>query len=298
MNNKFDLITLDNGLATFVNNKEEQFEKSSNNQPMRHDGLSTGFIDLDKKIGGIGQGLTVIAGRPLNHSDTLQRNILENIILELRNNQYVLHIELGLPINNFYNKMLSSLSSIHYPTLESGHLDDDDWASLSATLGQLMKKPKLVVHNKTTYIEDIQSIVEQMKQEHGEIAVISISSLQDLKTKTTFDNRYAEVCYISKRLKQLSLDEKARVIVGSSVNRKCEERADMRPVLSDLRDSGTIEEDANLILFCYNQRAYNSSAPALTEVIIGKNDFGYTSSIKLSCNDMFSRLDNFLESVE
>ncbi|EHN68699.1 DnaB helicase C-terminal domain-containing protein [Aliivibrio fischeri] len=294
MKENIEVISMDVGLENCLLKIEKQYQKEEVTTAWRCDALSTGYNDVDKKTGGISKGLTVIAGRPLNHHAMFHRNIIENILLDLNNEECILHFESDLNIDSFYRRVVSSISRVDYSALESGKIDDESWSRISATMGILMEKQNLFIHGKSTYIEDIQDVIDTVELDGKRVSVISISSIHNLKTKDRYESRYAEVCAISKKLKAMAIDLNIYLIVGSNVNRKCEERADKRPLIWDLRDSGTLEEDANTIMFCYNNEVYGENNFGVAEVIIAKNDFGERSISKLFCNSQYSRFDNFL----
>lgn len=298
MKDNIEVLSLSDGLERLLVKTEAQYNNEISSDTWRCGSLSTGYPDLDRKTGGIGKGLTVIAGRPLNHHEMFHRNVLENMLFELEQGKNIFHLELGIDSDSFYRRLLSSLSRVDYVKLESGQLDDEDWARISASMGILMEKQNLFIRNKSTYVEDIPEIFKQLELDNGKISVISISSIHNLKTKIRYESRYAEICSISKALKAMSIDLDICLIVGSNINRKCEERADKRPLIWDLRDSGTLEEDANIILLCYNHGVYTDDSFGHAEVIVAKNDFGGSGTTRLFCNSQFSRFDNFSSLVE
>lgn len=288
MKDKIEVSSLTEGLEVFLNKTKMQCEIPY----FRCGALVTGFPDLDKKIGGLGKGLNVIAGRPLNYHEMFHRNIIENMLMELDDSNSILHLESGIDVDSFYRRMVSSFSRVDYMKLDKGQLDDDSWARISATLELFKKRKNLFVRHKSTYVEDIPKLIQQLDSEDKKVSVLSISSIHNLKTKKPYESRYAEVSNISKTLKAISIDYDLCLIVGSNVNRRCEERVDKQPLIRDLRDSGTLEDDANTILFCYNPDVYSEDNLDITEIAIAKNDFGSLGSIRLLCSQQYSRFDN------
>ncbi|MEZ8095799.1 DnaB-like helicase C-terminal domain-containing protein [Photobacterium swingsii] len=290
------LLTMEAALESVLMKLESKYQEPEPSN-IKIDAFSTGYIDLDKKIGGLGKGLTVISGRPMHGADVLQRNILENIVMEQGPcGSKVLHFETNTDTDYFYQRVLSSLGRVDFSDIQLGQLDDEAWARISSTMGLLMGCKNLIVCDKPKiYIEDIEKICDEVIKEHGGLATISFSSLQSICTRKKCDTRYAEVSEASRFLKYLSLKYDTRVIVTSNLNRNLEQRADKRPLLWDLRDSGSIEEDADVILFCYRDEVYNeeSSFINISEVIISKNNFSSGGIVHLTYVDNFSRFDNY-----
>lgn len=292
-----NLLTMEAALESVLIKIESKYQEPEFSN-IKIDAFSTGYSDLDKKIGGLGKGLTIISGRPGHGAEVLQRNILENIAMELGlSSSKVLHFETNVDTDYFYQRLLSSLSRVEFSNIQLGLLDDEAWARISCTMGVLMELQNLIVCDKPKlYIEDIEKICDEVIKENGDLAVISFSSLQSISTRKKCDTRYAEVSEVSRFLKYLSLKYDTRVIVTSSLNRNLEQRADKRPVLWDLRDSGSIEEDADVIIFCYRDEIYNEETPFknISEVIISKNNFTAEGIVRLTYIDQFSRYDNYV----
>lgn len=288
---KYEIKTVSSELAKLFESLEDHCAENKNLQLKLH-GLPTGFLEIDQFIGGIGKGLTVIAGRPLSCNDILHRNIIEYNIFNNKENPIILHIETNELSESYFSKILSSTSKVALNALSSGSLDSEGWDRLAIGTEKLDNIKNFLLYNKTIYIQELPEICDQIINDYGAVNLISISNIQDLRTKTKYENRYAEISEISKALKKLSLDYNTRVLIGSGLNRKCEERVDKRPMLYDLRDSGTIEEDANVIMFCFNPCAYFEEAEEKIEVIVAKNDLNTLGVVELVYIPKFSKIVN------
>ncbi|MFI3276540.1 DnaB-like helicase C-terminal domain-containing protein [Vibrio sp.] len=156
-----------------------------------------------------------------------------------------------------------------------------------------------MVNRPTLYIEDIEQICDETIEEYGALPVIAIDSLQAVRSRKSFDNRYAETAEITRTLKALSVKYNTRLVVRSNLNRNLELRADKRPVLFDLRDSGTIEDDATMVIFSYVESVYVPDecfdGVSLMEAIVAKNDGGRMGTATLLYSAPYSRADNYCE---
>lgn len=160
-------------------------------------------------------------------------------------------------------------------------------------------QPLLTANQSTLYIEDVESICNEAIEQYGQLPLVAFDSLQAIRSRKAYDNRYAEIAEITRTLKALSVKLDTRLIVKSSLNRNLEQRADKRPVLFDLRDSGTIEDDATLVIFSYLNSVYSPDecfdGASLMEAIIAKSPNGYVGTATLLHNTPFSRVDNYCE---
>lgn len=263
---------------------------------------STGYPALDQLIGGLSSGFIVVAGRTLHCAETLHRNLFENAILELgcakENGKKALFFNTSMSNDDFYTHILSSLSRVKLDTMMKGSISDVDWSRISSSMGLLMKgEPILTVNRSILYVEDVEKICDEAIDEYGDLPVVAFDSLQAIRSRKAFDNRYSEMAEVTRTLKALSVKYDTRMIVKSNLNRNLEQRADKRPVLFDLRDSGTIEDDATLVIFSYLESVYstdqNFDGLSLMEAIVAKSPNGCTGIVNLLHVGQFSRVDNF-----
>jgi len=290
-----EIKTVSTMVECILDLKELSNEELANNPVLYTKALSTGFDDLDQLTGGIQPGLTVIAGRPGSGHECIQRNIIEQVALNEEHS--VLHFECSDIAENFIQKIISSLGRVNYYHLQTSNLDDDEWARLAASSGIMVDKMKLLYCDGVKLTtKQIDNAVKESIKENGNISMISINWLQLIRTGKVHDSRYGEICEISRFLKSLAKKYSIPVLVTSTLNRKLEERADKRPVTYDLRDSGTIEDDANSILFTYNSALYDcdSEDKGTIEVIVAKNN-GPIGCVKLLYQEQFCRADNYLK---
>jgi replicative DNA helicase len=257
-------------------------------------GLSTGYSDLDKMIGGLKQGLYVIAGSSEMRTDTLQRNIIEHA--SLTGDKTVLHFECNLNNTDFTNFCLSSIGRIDITKMSQCMLGDEEWERLSSTMGLLSEKINLELCDCAGMTTD--QLEEQVKKvsQRNQLSMISINSMHNLRLPFRTENRYNEMAEVSRFLKELSKKYEVPVVVTASINRRLIERSDKRPILSDLRDTGTIGDDADYILFVYRDEVYHedSAFGGMAEVIIAKNQTGGVGRIPLTYIGPFSRFENYV----
>lgn len=275
----------------FYNRRSENLGHSK----VRFDACPTGFRDLDDSIGGISPGFTVIAGRPCNGSDVLFRQLITNAVLEFNNinnfmyKQKALIFSTSLSAKDFLVRILCAYGLIPLNTLMKVAMDGDEWMKFTSSFTFFFEEndPFLLVDNiSPLFVEDLDEFILKTIDQYGHLPIIAFDSLQAIRTRKKFDSRYAETAEVSRTLKELQVRYNTRIIAVCSVNRNVEQRADMRPVLSDLRDSGTIEDDANLVLFTYINAFYSgewldNNNVSIMEVLVGKNDWGKQDRIQL-----------------
>ena len=258
-------------------------------------GLTTGFIDLDKKTSGLQPSdLVIVAGRPSMGKTTFAMNLAEHAAMT--QDKPVLIYSLEMPSEQIMMRMLASLGRINQTKVRTGQLDDDDWARLSSTMGLLMEKGKMYVDDASGLTPtDVRSRARRIARDHGGISMIMVDYLQLMRVPSLADNRTLEIAEISRSLKSLAKELKCPVVALSQLNRTLEQRADKRPINSDLRESGSIEQDADLIMFIYRDEVYNedSTDKGIAEIIIGKQRNGPIGKVRLTFQGQFSRFDNY-----
>jgi len=201
-----------------------------------------------------------------------------------------------MPSEQIMMRMLASLGRINQTKVRTGQLDDDDWARLSSTMGLLMEKGKMYVDDASGLTPtDVRSRARRIARDHGGISMIMVDYLQLMRVPSLADNRTLEIAEISRSLKSLAKELKCPVVALSQLNRTLEQRADKRPINSDLRESGSIEQDADLIMFIYRDEVYNedSTDKGIAEIIIGKQRNGPIGKVRLTFQGQFSRFDNY-----
>lgn len=214
-------------------------------------GVSTGFVDLDKKTSGMQPSdLIIVAARPSMGKTTFAMNLAENAMM--LEEKPVLVFSLEMPSEQLMMRMLASLSRVDQTKIRTAQLDDDDWARISNTMAMLKDKDNLFIDDSSGLTPmDVRSRARKLARDKGGISMIMIDYLQLMRVPSLSDNRTLEIAEISRSLKALAKELEVPVIALSQLNRSLEQRADKRPVNSDLRESGSIEQDADLIMFIY-----------------------------------------------
>lgn len=258
-------------------------------------GVTTGFQDLDKKTSGLQPSdLIIVAARPSMGKTTFAMNLCENAMIA--EDKPVLVFSLEMPSEQIMMRMLASLSRVDQTKIRTAQLGDEDWARISNTMAMLKEKDNLFVDDSSglTPIE-VRSRARKLARERGGISMIMVDYLQLMRVPSLSDNRTLEIAEISRSLKALAKELEVPVVALSQLNRSLEQRADKRPVNSDLRESGSIEQDADLIMFIYRDEVYheNSEEKGVAEIIIGKQRNGPIGTSKLVFQGQFSRFDNY-----
>ncbi|GAB0154541.1 replicative DNA helicase [Marinobacterium sp. BA1] len=258
-------------------------------------GITSGFEDLDAKTGGLQRSdLIIVAGRPSMGKTTLACNVVENAMLATRKPALVFSLE--MPKEQLINRMMASLGRIDQTRLKNGRLEEDDWSKLTIAVNVMKDLPILINDTAGLSPMEMRSIARRAKAEHGEIGVIMVDYLQlmQMKGDRRHGNRTEEISEISRSLKALAKEMDCPVIALSQLNRSLEQRPNKRPVNSDLRESGAIEQDADLILFVYRDEVYNEDSPdkGTAELIIGKQRNGPLGTVRLAFLGQYSRFEN------
>ena len=263
-----------------------------------HDGVTgvdTGYQDLNKKTAGLQRSdLIIVAARPSMGKTTFAMNLCENAAM--LHDKPVLIFSLEMPSEQIMMRMLASLSRVDQTRIRTGQLDDEDWARISGTMGILLEKKNIFIDDSSGLTPtEVRSRARRIYRENDGLSMIMIDYLQLMRVPSLSDNRTLEIAEISRSLKALAKELNVPVVALSQLNRSLEQRADKRPVNSDLRESGSIEQDADLIMFIYRDEVYheNSDLKGIAEIIIGKQRNGPIGSVRLTFNGQWSRFDNY-----
>ena len=258
-------------------------------------GVTSGFTDLDKMTSGLQPSdLIIVAARPSMGKTTFAMNLVENAMMA--EDKPVLVFSLEMPSEQIMMRMLASLSRVDQTKIRTAQLDDEDWARISNTMAMLKDKDCLFVDDSSGLTPmDVRSRARKLARERGGISLIMVDYLQLMRVPSLSDNRTLEIAEISRSLKALAKELEVPVVALSQLNRTLEQRADKRPVNSDLRESGSIEQDADLIMFIYRDEVYheNSEYKGIAEIIIGKQRNGPIGTCRLTFQGQFSRFDNY-----
>lgn len=287
------------GIEEILSETVEKIEKLYQKPNNGITGISTGYQDLDKKTSGLqNSDLIIIAARPSMGKTTFAMNLCEYAAMTEK--KPVLIFSLEMPVTQIMMRMLSSLSRVDQTRIRTGKLSDEDWARISSTIGILMKKRNMYIDDSARLTPtEMRSRARRIYRENNGLSLIMIDYLQLMRVPSMSDNRTLEIAEISRSLKSLAKELQIPVIALSQLNRSLEQRGDKKPVNSDLRESGSIEQDADLILFIYRDEVYNenSDLKGVAEIIIGKQRNGPIGTIRLTFNGQLSRFDNYAGSI-
>lgn len=251
-------------------------------------GISTGFVDLDKATTGLHPGnLVVLAGRPAMGKTTLGVNIAENVAVS---GGVALVFSLEMPAEDLVERSMARSGGVNTQTLREGKLTDDDWSRMTIALAKLNGKCLVIDDDPSTAtVSQIRRKAIRLKRKHGRLDLIVIDYLQLMRGEG--NNRNEEIGGITRGLKLLARELKSPIILLSQLNRGVEDRTDKRPMMSDLRESGAIEQDADVILMAYRDEYYNESSTfkGFAEIIIRKQRMGPTGTVPLVFQGQYSR---------
>jgi replicative DNA helicase len=267
------------------------------NNPNKPRGLPTGFIDFDTKTGGLrGGDLLIIAGRPSMGKTTLAINIAEHAALKEGVRASVAIFSLEMPAEQLLTRMLSSVGSVHLGNIRSGKLSEDDWPRITGATKQLQDAKIFIDDTPALTPTELRARARRIKREHG-LDLIVVDYLQLMSVPGTKENRATEISEISRGLKALAKEIHCPVIALSQLNRGVEQRENKRPVMSDLRESGAIEQDADMILLIYREEVYNKETPkkGVADIDLAKHRNGETGDIRLTFRGQFSRFENYAD---
>lgn len=262
-------------------------------------GLSSDYPDLDAKTTGFEPGqLTIIAGRPSSGKTTLAMNIAENVAVQQGKPVQVFSLEMSSA--ELVKRLLSSVGHLDFQRLRAGSLGDEEWPQLTAAVNAMSAAPLHIDDTAALSPADLRARARRAHREHGPLALIVVDYLGLMRVPgIRADNRVAEVTEISRSLKALAKELNVPVLACAQLNRSVEQRANKRPVMSDLRDSGAIEQDADLILFLYRDEVYNPDSPhkGIAELAIAKQRNGPTGTVYLTAALERMRFENFVGSI-
>jgi len=276
-------------LAKAVERIEALFEQEGNIT-----GAATGFADLDQMTSGLQPAdLIIVAGRPSMGKTSIAMNMAENVAI--KGDLPVAIFSMEMPGEALAMRMMSSLGRIDQHKIRTGKLDDDEWPRLTSAV-TLLEKTKLFIDDTPALTPiEVRSRARRLMREHGQLGLIVLDYLQLMQSPASGDNRVQQISDISRSLKALAKELHVPVIALSQLNRNLEQRPNKRPVMSDLRESGAIEQDADLIVFVYRDEVYNEDSPdkGIAEIIIGKQRNGPLGTVRLTFLGQFTRFENF-----
>ncbi len=259
-------------------------------------GIATGFVDLDKMTSGLQPGdLVIVAGRPSMGKTAFSINIAEHVALEGNKPVAIFSMEMGG--TQLAMRMIGSVGRLNQHTLRTGKLEDEDWSRMTHALGRLNDAPIFIDETAALNSLELRSRARRLHRQNDGLGLIVIDYLQLMSSPASGkggENRATEISEISRSLKALAKELHVPVIALSQLNRSLEQRPNKRPIMSDLRESGAIEQDADLILFIYRDEVYNpdSQDKGKAEIIIGKQRNGPIGSLALAFRGEYTRFEN------
>ncbi|AKH70518.1 replicative DNA helicase [Spongiibacter sp. IMCC21906] len=257
-------------------------------------GLTTGFEKLDEMTSGLqNSDLVIVAARPSMGKTTFAMNLVENALLKSEKPMLVFSME--MPANQLMMRMLSSVGRIDQGRVRTGRLEEDDWPKLTGAVSKLKDRPLYIDDTPALTPTELRSRARKILREHGSIGMMMIDYLQLMQVAGRGgEGRTAEISEISRSLKGIAKEFNCPVVALSQLNRALEQRPNKRPVNSDLRESGAIEQDADVIMFIYRDEVYNeeSADKGTAEIIIGKQRNGPIGTARLSFIGKYTRFEN------
>lgn len=256
-------------------------------------GASTGYTDLDTYTSGLQRSdLIIVAGRPSMGKTTFAMNVAENVALGTKMPVAVFSME--MPGEQLALRMISSLGRVNQQRVRSGRLEDDDWPRITSAVNLLGEAKMFVDDTPALTPTEVRARCRRLSREHGPLGLVVLDYLQLMQSPGS-ENRVAEISDISRSLKTLAKEMQVPVIALSQLNRSLEQRPNKRPQMSDLRESGAIEQDADVIVFIYRDEVYNPESPdkGTAEIIIAKQRNGPIGTFRLTFIGQNTRFENF-----
>lgn len=259
-------------------------------------GKSTGFVDLDEKTTGLQDGdLIVVAGRPSSGKTALAMNLVEAVAIEQKLPVLVFSMEMSG--TQLMNRFLSSVGRVDSHKIRTGRLDSTDWERLSKALAALNEAPIEIDESGALTALEVRARARRKWRQYGGIGLIVVDYLQLMQVEGD-NNRATQLSDITRALKLMGKELSCPVVVISQLNRSLESRTNKRPIMSDLRDSGGIEQDADVIFFVYRDEVYDEESPdkGIAEIIIGKQRAGPIGTVRLTFISHLTRFENLAAS--
>ena len=257
-------------------------------------GISTGYTEFDKLTAGLQPGdLVVIAGRPSMGKTALALNIAENAAIGAKIPTAIYSME--MPAQQLAFRMISSLGRVDQTHLRTGKFPDEDWSRINTAVQLMSDAPLFIDDSAALSPTEIRARARRLQREHG-LGLIVVDYLQLMAVPGSTENRATEISEISRSLKALAKELSVPVIALSQLNRSVEQRTDKRPVMSDLRESGAIEQDADMIVFIYRDEVYNQDTPrkGIADIVIAKQRNGPIGDFPLTFVGRYTKFENWV----
>ena len=262
-------------------------------------GIPTGFTDLDEQLAGLQKSnLLIIGARPAMGKTSFALNMAAHAAMEAR--QPVLFFSLEMSHSEITSRLLCAEARVDATRMRNGKLQESDWGKISHAIGRLGEAPLYIDDNPNITIMDIRAKARRLKSKlDGNLGLIVIDYLHLMTGRQSAESRQVEVSEISRGLKILARELECPVVALSQLSRNLEMRADKRPILADLRESGSLEQDADVVMFLYRDEVYNNdtSDKGVAEVIVSKHRNGPTGYVRLAFLDHYTRFANMARGV-
>jgi replicative DNA helicase len=278
-------------LARVVDRVDDLYK---NPNPSDVTGVPSGFFDLDQKTAGMHPGdLMIIAGRPSMGKTSLALNIAEFVAIAERLPVAIFSMEMGA--EQLAMRVLCSVGRLDAQRVRTGRLTEDDWGRLTQAMTQTKEASIHIDETPALNPLELRSRARRLSRQYGKLGLIVVDYLQLMSASSSGENRTTEISEITRSLKGLAKELGCPVLALSQLNRTVEQRTDKRPVMSDLRESGAIEQDADLILFIYRDEVYRPDTPdkGVAEIIIAKQRNGPIGTVRLTFLGQFTKFENF-----
>jgi replicative DNA helicase len=263
-------------------------------------GTATGYTDLDNILLGLQpSSLTIVGARPSMGKTSFALGMLTHVGAMLRRPALLFSLEMShLELSQ---RLLASEARVDAQRMRTGQLNDADWQKVSRAITRLGDAQIFIDDNPHLTVMDVRARARRLSKQHGELGIVVVDYLQLMSSRTRAENRQVEVAEMSRGLKILARELRCPVVALSQLSRNLEARADKRPMLSDLRESGSLEQDADVVLFLYREEAYDQDAPVekrgLAEVLVSKHRNGPTGHVNLAFLNQFARFDNLGQGI-
>ncbi len=278
-------------LAQVVTRIDELHQRDNVNEVT---GVPSGFNDLDLRTAGLQPGdLIIVAGRPSMGKTAFSLNIGEHVAIEQGLPVAVFSMEMGG--SQLAMRMLCSVARLNQQRVRVGKINDDEWPQLVAAVQKMNEAPLFIDETPALNSMELRARARRLSRQYGKLGLVIVDYLQLMSSAKEGENRATEISEISRGLKALAKELSCPVIALSQLNRAVEQRNDKRPVMADLRESGAIEQDADVIMFIYRDEVYNPDTPdkGTAEIIIGKQRNGPIGMVRLTFLGEYTKFENF-----
>lgn len=277
----------------------DQIDKRYQNQEAVT-GLATGFSEFDEYTAGLQKGdLIIVAGRPSMGKTTFALNIAENAALNQSQQLPAAVFSMEMSTEQLALRLISSLGRVNQANLRNGRLHDEDWPRINGAIQLMQDAPMFIDDTPALTPTEIRARARRLKRQHG-LSLIVVDYLQLMQVGGSTENRATEISEISRSLKALARELEVPIIALSQLNRSVEQRTEKKPIMSDLRESGAIEQDADLIVFIYREEVYDKDTmrKGIADINIAKQRNGPIGEFQLTFLGQYTKFENYVPEIE